>query len=76
MPSAMKIPNAKNAVNAEWDKLAAQVPACELTGRPARSAAWDIESVRPKAEVQAEAKQRGITAHFDSLIGPMSRKTQ
>jgi hypothetical protein len=68
MPMAMKIPNAKQAVNDEWDKLAKDTLACPRTGRPAKTAAWDINSVRPKAAVQAEAKRKGITTHFGSLM--------
>jgi hypothetical protein len=68
MPVAMRIPNAKQAVDDECDKLANGTHACSQTGRPAKTAAWDIHSVRPKAEVQAEAKRLGITTHFGSLM--------
>jgi hypothetical protein len=68
MPIAMKTPKAKQAVDDEWDKLSQPIPACPRTGKAAKCAAWDLSSVRPKAEVQAEAKRNRTTAHFGSLM--------
>ena len=45
MKQAMQIPNAKKAVDKEWDALA-------------KISAWDLSKVRPKAEVIAEAKKQ------------------
>ena len=55
MKKAMSIPNAKKAVNKEWDALAS-LPAS------------DVSKVRPKADVIADAKRRRKTVHFGSLM--------
>ena len=52
---AMKIPDAKAAVEKEWHKLGVE------------RRAWDVSTVRPMAEVQAEAIAQGRTVHFGSL---------
>ena len=54
MKTAMTIPKARAAVDAEWDKLA---------GLPA----WDLNKMKPKAEVVRSATRRGIDVHFGSL---------
>ena len=43
MKKAMNIPNAKKAINGEWNKL--------------EQRAWNLSNVRLKAEVIAEAEQ-------------------
>lgn len=55
MKDACKIPNALKAVNKEWDKLA-NLPA------------WDLSSVRERADVEAESKATGKPVHFGSLM--------
>ena len=55
MPQAMKIPAAKAAVDKEWEKLE-KIPA------------WDLTEVRSKSEVIDEARTKGRTVHFPSLM--------
>ena len=52
---AQKIPKAKAAIQKEWHKLGVQ------------KRAWDVDAVRPRAEVEAEAIREGKTVHFGSL---------
>ena len=51
----MQIPEAKRAVDEEWQKLEDKT-------------AWDFRSVRPKAEVIAECKRSKKNAHAGSLM--------
>ena len=55
MKRAMQIPDAKKAVDKEWQKLIDKT-------------AWDYDSVRPKADVIAESKRLKKKAHFGSLM--------
>ena len=55
MKKAMQIPDAKKAVDKEWQKLIDKT-------------AWDYDSVRPKADVIAESKRLKKKAHFGSLM--------
>ena len=55
MPQAMKIPEAKAAVDKEWKKLE-KIPA------------WDLTKVRSKKEVIDEARTKGAKVHFASLM--------
>ena len=55
MPQAMKIPAAKAAVDKEWEKLE-KIPA------------RDVTKVRSKKEVIDEARNKGHTVHFASLM--------
>ena len=55
MPQAMKIPAAKAPVDKEWEKLE-KIPA------------WVKTKVRNKSEVIDEARTRGATVHFSSLM--------
>ena len=55
MPRAMKIPDAKAAVEKEWVKLE-KIPA------------WQLTEVRNKKEVIDEARNEGRTLHFASLM--------
>ena len=55
MPQAMKIPAAKAVVDKEWEKLE-KIPA------------WDTTNVRNKSEVIDEARTKGATVHFASLM--------
>jgi hypothetical protein len=64
----MKTPTAKKAVDEELPKLSQDTPSCSRTGKAAKCGAWDIVSVRPKADVQAEAKRKGTATHFGSLM--------
>ena len=52
---AMKIPDAKKAVDAEW---AAHV----------QKKTWNADRVRPKAEVIAEAQKKNMSVHFGRLM--------
>ena len=52
---AMKIPDAKGAVETEWEKLE-KLPA------------WQLTNVRNKNEVLAEARNEGRKVHFASLM--------
>jgi hypothetical protein len=63
MPKALQIPEAVKALENEWAKL-------ENPERPS----WDIEGVRSKAEVAAEAKASGKTVHFGNLMPLCHRK--
>ena len=53
---ANKIPKARQAIDAEWDKL----------GKDKK--AWDLTTVCERTTAMARAKQNGITAHFGSLM--------
>ena len=55
MPQAMKIPDAKAALDKERDKLE-KIPA------------WNLTKVRSKKEVIDEARNKGKTGHFASLM--------
>ena len=55
MPQAMKIPAAKAAVDKEWEKLE-KISACNLT------------KVKSKKQVIDEARTKGATVHFASLM--------
>ena len=61
VPQAMKIPDAKAAVDKEWEKLK-KIPACPLT------------KVRNKNEVIDEARNEGRKVHFASLMDFCHRK--
>ena len=53
VPQAVKIPDAKVAVDKEWEKLE-------------KMPAWQLTKVRNKKEVIAEARNEGRTVHFAS----------
>ena len=53
MPQTMKIPEAKAAVDKEWEKLE-------------KVLAWDLTKVRSKKEVIDEARTKGAKVHFAS----------
>ena len=55
MPQAMKIPEAKTAVDKEWEKLD-------------KISSWNLRKVRNKSEVIDEARTKGIKVHFASLM--------
>ena len=55
MPQAMKIPEAKAAVDEERETLE-KIPA------------WDLTKVRSKKEVIDEARMKGAKVHFASLM--------
>ena len=55
LPQAMKIPEAKAAVDKEWDKMS-------------KISAWDLTKVRNKSEVIDEARTKGRKVHFASLM--------
>ena len=55
MPQAMKIPDAKAAVDKEWKKLET-IPA------------WDVKKVKSKKEVIKEAQKNNTKVHFASLM--------
>ena len=55
MPQAFKIPDAKAAVEKEWEKLE-------------KILAWQLTKVRSKKEVIDEARTSGATVHFASLM--------
>ena len=55
IPKAMLIPEAKAALEKEWNKLEVKK-------------AWDISKVKPKAEVIAQAKRNRRPVHFGSLM--------
>ena len=55
MPEALKIPDAKAAVEKEWERLE-KIPA------------WQLTKVRNKKEVIAEARKKGRKVHFASLM--------
>ena len=57
LKKALKIPKAREAIDAEWAKL---------ESRPA----WDLNGVRPKAEVHRMKK----TAHFGTLMALCYKK--
>ena len=61
MPPAMKFPEAKEALDEEWEKLE-KIPA------------WNLTNVQNKMEVIAEARNKGITAHFASIVDLCHRK--
>ena len=50
----MKIPDAKTAVDKEWEKLE-------------KKPAWQLTKVRNKKEVNAEARNEGKTVHASSM---------
>ena len=55
MPQAMKIPDAKTAVDKEWKKLET-IPA------------WDVRKLKSKKEVVKEAQKNNNKVHFASLM--------
>ena len=55
MLQAMKIPAAKAAVDKEWEKLE-------------KISAWNLTKVKSKKEVIDEARTKGATVHFASLM--------
>ena len=55
IPKAMLIPEAKAGLEKEWNKLEVKK-------------AWNIDKVKPKAEVIAQAKRNGRPVHFGSLM--------
>ena len=55
MPQAMKIPEAKTAVDKEWEKLD-------------KISAWNLTKVKSKKEVIDEARTMGAKVHFASLM--------
>ena len=55
MPQAMKIPAAKAAVDKEWEKLE-------------KISAWNLTKVKSKKMVIDEARTKGATVHFASLM--------
>ena len=55
MPQAMKILAAKAAVDREWETLE-------------KISAWNLTKVRSKKEVIDEARTKGATVHFASLM--------
>ena len=62
MPQALKIPDAKAAVEREWAKLE-KIPA------------WQLTKVWNKSEVIAEARKNGKIVHFASLMDLCHLKT-
>jgi hypothetical protein len=52
---ALKIPDAKAALEKEWSKLD-------------NKTAWDVSKVQPRAEVISRAKRLGKPVHFGSLM--------
>ena len=61
MPQAFKIPDAKAAVENEWEKLE-------------KITAWQLTKVRNKKDVIEEAKNKGRQVHFASLMDPRHQK--
>ena len=59
MPDAMKIPDAKAAVEKEWEKLE-KIPA------------WQLTKVRNKKEVIKEARNKGRKVSFCVIDGSLS----
>ena len=55
MPQALKIPDAKAAMEKQWEKLE-KIPA------------WQLTKVRNKKEVIDEARNKGRKVHFPSLM--------
>ena len=55
LSEAMKIHDAKGAVDKEWEKLK-KIPA------------WQLTKVRNRKEVVAEGRKGGKTVHFESLM--------
>jgi len=55
IPKVLKIPAAKDALEAEWNKLETKK-------------AWDISKVAPKAKVVRDARSRGVHVHFGQLM--------
>jgi len=54
LPVAMRIPEAREALDAEWTKL--------------EKFAWDLAGVKPRAEVEARARTNGIKIHFGDVM--------
>ena len=52
----MKVPKAKAALDKDWTKLGSTLKA------------WDLSSVRPRAEVEAEAQRLHKKVHFGSVM--------
>ncbi len=54
MSKALKIPDAKAAVDKEWDTLSKK--------------AWNVKNMKPKSQVKQDAARRGEGVHFESLM--------
>ena len=52
---AMKIPEAKKAVDGEWSSHV-------------QKKTWNVDRVRPKAEVITEAQKKNMSVHFGRLV--------
>ena len=57
-----KVPNARLAVDKEWNKLA-ETPHPDGLGK----GVWDIKGVREASEVRAEAKRTNTVVHFGRI---------
>ena len=57
----MQIPVAKAAVDSEWDVHA-------------KKKTWNVDRVRPRATVIVEAKSKGISVDFGTIMGPCHLK--
>ena len=57
-----KVPEARDAVNGEWDKLAS-LPHPDSKGK----GTWDIGKVREANEVRQEARDADQTVHFGQI---------
>ena len=52
---ALQMPEAKKALDDEWDKLL-------------RKGTWKLDAVREKGDVIEESRRKGKTAHFGTLM--------
>ena len=52
---AYKIPDARKAIDKEWDKLT-------------KKGAWDFSTVKPRKQVIAEAKRKGVSVQFGNFM--------
>ena len=59
-----KIKKAKDAVDEEWEKLEGKRE--RKNGK--KSIAWDVKAVKPRAEVEKRARDKGIVVHFGELM--------
>ncbi len=55
IPDALKIPEGRAAIKKEWDKLE-NLPA------------WDVNKVKPRAEVQEKGQASEVTTHFGTVV--------
>ena len=53
---AMRIPDARKALDKEWSKLQDELKA------------WDLSLVRPRRDVMLEAERLGRKCHFGTLM--------